>query len=418
MPEEFEVDLEPTPITDDELNAESNDGSRRAKSVKERNEDVEQLKEHLPDLRLNLLTNKMEYGSRTSPQIMKGDDLETLTVKLAVENNIYIPEPRMRVATRYLAKANEYCPIKRYLMDCCYQRQPFPEWEIIGEVLLGSKDKLATTILQRFLIGAVARAYKPGCSMSWIPILIGKQGCGKSQLIRELVPEELYSEVTLPLELLMKEIYRLHTSWVTELPEVDNYFHVRNIENFKNLITTRTDETRFPYQALPVQLKRRFVMIGTSNRSEFLVDPTGNRRFMPLELAPDFETPWRELPDFRARMWAKAIEQYEAGVGWELQSGEIAELHDYIQSFAISDPWEAMVEEYLTDKDETTLNDVLIYGLSLSAQSVTPKESRRVSSILTALGWRRQVTTRNGSSIRLWRSGKSKQKKKSKLTDF
>ena len=30
------------------------------------------------------------------------------------------------------------------------------------------------------LIGSVARAHNHGCSMSWLPILIGKQGAGKS----------------------------------------------------------------------------------------------------------------------------------------------------------------------------------------------------------------------------------------------
>ena len=70
--------------------------------------------------------------------------------------------------------------------------------------------------------------------MSWIPILIGPQGCGKSQLIRELVPQDLFSEITVSIDILMKEMYRLHISWLIELPEVDNYFNVRNIENFKN----------------------------------------------------------------------------------------------------------------------------------------------------------------------------------------
>jgi predicted kinase len=41
--------------------------------------------------------------------------------------------------------------------------------------------------MQRMMIGAVARAYNPGCSMSWLPILVGAQGVGKSMFSRNLV---------------------------------------------------------------------------------------------------------------------------------------------------------------------------------------------------------------------------------------
>ena len=96
--------------------------------------------------------------------------------------------------------------------------------------------------MQRMMIGAVARAYNPGCSMSWLPILVGAQGVGKSMLSRNLVPPALFSEVTTPLDTLMKEQYRLHVAWLLELPEIDNYFNVRNIETSRTsllLVATR-----------------------------------------------------------------------------------------------------------------------------------------------------------------------------------
>ena len=127
--------------------------------------------------------------------------------------------------------------------------------------------------------------------MSWLPILVGAQGVGKSMFSRSLVPDKLFSEITTPLDTLMKEQYRLHVAWLLELPEIDNFFNVKNIENFKNLITTRTDEVRFPYASLPSKLPRRFVLIGTTNRNQFLVDSTGNRRFVPLEVGGGFQIP-------------------------------------------------------------------------------------------------------------------------------
>ena len=63
----------------------------------------------------------------------------------------------------------------------------------IGEVFLGNKHNIATLAMQRMMIGAVARAYNPGCSMSWLPILVGAQGVGKSMFSRNLVPEAVCS---------------------------------------------------------------------------------------------------------------------------------------------------------------------------------------------------------------------------------
>ena len=156
------------------------------------------------------------------------------------------------------------------------------------------------------MIGAVAQAYNPGCSMSWLPILVGAQGVGKSMFSRNLVPDQLFSEITTPLDTLMKEQYRLHVAWLLELSEIDNYFNTRNIENFKNLITTRTDEVRFPYASLPSKLQRRFVLIGTTNRNQFLVDSTGNRRFVP-EVGGGFQIPWKKLIAERDSLWAAAV---------------------------------------------------------------------------------------------------------------
>lgn len=405
MSEEF-IELEPAPSTEIEPIAANSQAQQR--QVQARIDDIKILTEVLPNLRFNQLTNKYEWGSRTNPHIFSGDDMDQLTVKLAVEHNVYIPESRVKTAVRFAAKQNAYCPIKRYLLDCVYKDEEFEEWDSLGKYLIGNESDIANKALQRFFIGAVARAYNPGCSMSWMPIFIGKQGCGKSQLLRELVPSQLFAEVTVPIDTLMKEMYRLHIAWIIELPEVDNYFSVKYIEPFKNLVTTRTDEVRMPYQSLPISMERMFVLAGTSNRSEIFVDPSGNRRFLPLEIPMGFETPWRKLKDVRHKIWTSAVRAYERGESWEITSGELAQMHSYIQQFNISDPWEDLIANYVDSRDEVTTTEVLIHALNFMPQNTTRKDSSRVASILQMLGWRRSVTTRKdktgkAKSIRLWR---------------
>jgi predicted P-loop ATPase len=416
------VDLEPS--ASDDLNPTSVNSNAAQRQIAERQNDIQVLLDVMPDLRFNKLTQKMEFGPRTNPTVLAGDDLDLLTCKLAVERNVFIPEARIKAAVKFAAKTNAFCPIRRYLLECSYSAKPSEDWDRLGELLIGNPSPLATKVLQRFLIGAVARAHDPGCTMSWIPIFIGQQGSGKSQLLRELVPKELFAEMTVSMDILMKEIYRLHVSWLIELPEVDNYFQIKNIENFKNLITTRIDETRMPYQSLPISLARSFVMAGTSNRSEFLVDPTGNRRFIPLELGDGFETPWRELPLMRDSLWKRAMQEYSNGTPWEITSGELAEISDYVKQFSITDPWEPLVATYVSSQEEVHATDVLIKGLGLTAQYVSTRDTRRIASILTAMGWRRLSTSRKdpvtgrNKSVRLWKRPKNSKPQKETLGDF
>jgi predicted P-loop ATPase len=266
--------------------------------------------------------------------------------------------------------------------------------------------------MQRMMIGAVARAFNPGCSMSWLPILVGPQGAGKSQFSRNLVPQDLFSEITTPLDTLMKEQYRLHVAWLLELPEIDNYFNTRNIENFKNLVTTRVDEVRYPYASLPSKLARRFVLIGTTNRNQFLVDSTGNRRFVPLEIGAGFQIPWRELVQQRDSLWAAAVQAYRADVGYEFNSGEIAAIAEYIQEFGDPDPWMDKVASYVAIREEVTAAEILTNALELDPRNQARREGRRVADVLQALGWRRLVTRRKdpvsgkSKSVRIWQRPK------------
>ena len=406
--------IEPEPLPDVSV-AKKRGRPKKSSSdqAAEREEDVRQVKEILSDLRKNELTSAIEYTDHTGRSIaLQGNDLDLMTTKISCENGVYIPEPRMKSAVQWAAQQNSYCPIRRYLDHCSAHAKPHEEWSTIGEVFLGNKHHIATLAMQRMMIGAVARAYNPGCSMSWLPILVGAQGVGKSMFSRNLVPNELFAEVSTPLDTLMKEQYRLHMAWLLELPEIDNYFNVKNIENFKNLITSRVDEVRYPYASLPSKLPRRFVMIGTTNRNQFLVDSTGNRRFVPLEIGGGFQVPWERLRDERDSLWAAAVAAYRNHERYEFDSGEIAAIAEYIQEFGDPDPWMDKVSSYIAIRQEVTAAEVLTNALELDPRNQGRREARRVADVLQSMGWRRLVTSRkdaNGKSksVRIWQRPKS-----------
>lgn len=409
------MDFEPEPLPD------TKDVKKRGRpkksnddAAKEREDDVAKVKSILTDLRKNKLTGAIEYNNQLGAVIqLEGHDLDLMTTKLACENGIFIPEPRIKAAIQYAALKNSYCPITKYLDHCAAHAKPHEHWDSVGTVFLGNPQPLATLAMQRMMIGAVARAYQPGESMSWLPILVGAQGVGKSMFSRNLVPKGLFSEITTPLETLMKEQYRLHVAWLLELPEIDNYFNSRNIENFKNLVTSRVDEVRYPYAALPSKLPRRFVMIGTTNRNQFLVDSTGNRRFVPLEIGAGFQIPWKLLAEQRDSLWAAAVQAYRNGVSYEFNSGEIAAISEYIQEFGDPDPWFEKIAAYVSIRKEISAADILTQALELDPRNQGRREARRVADVLQSLGWRRLSTKRKDpqtnkfKSVRIWQRPKN-----------
>ena len=149
-------------------------------------------------------------------------------------------------------------------------------------------------------------------------------------------------------------------------------------------------------------------MIGTTNRNQFLVDSTGNRRFVPLEIASGFSIPWDKLSTERDFLWAAAVQAYRAGQTYEFSNGEIADISEYIQEFGEPDPWQDKITAYCSIRSEVNASQVLTDALDLDPRHQGRKESRRVADALQTLGWRRTVTSRKDpvtgkqKSVRLW----------------
>ena len=79
------------------------------------------------------------------------------------------------------------------------------------------------------------------------------------------------------------------------------------------------------------------------NDFEFLHDPTGNRRFWPIDAqAITFDTSL----DYQ-QLWAEAKTWYDKGEVWYLSNAEVLVLSQYSDTFMISDPdVEALLNHY------------------------------------------------------------------------
>lgn len=204
-----------------------------------------------------------------------------------------------------------------------------PAWD--GEPRLGDlmarmfeladrTDPLAEWAGYGILGTAVMRCYQPGAKADEIAVWVGPQGCGKSTLLRRLLPDghwgDRWFSDSLDLSADSKAFAEnLQGCVLVEASEMVGSTKAE-IERLKAVLSRTNDTTRLSYRADPEDLLRRAVIIGTTNSAESLPnDPTGLRRFVPIEITDGDPTYIRTVLDakLRGQLWAEALARYNAG---------------------------------------------------------------------------------------------------------
>lgn len=170
---------------------------------------------------------------------------------------------------------------------------------------LGTKRTKFTNAVGRYLWTAmVARILHPGCKADMVPVLVGSQGDGKTETLKLLSPRpDCWAEVRLSdpsVRLLRKTIGRTLLVW-EELRGIRGSVDADEVKTFitnDHIVVPRSDGSGFD------KLPRHFIIFGTSNRYEFLRDPTGHRRYLPFEVG---RIDHHALSSNRDMLWAEAL---------------------------------------------------------------------------------------------------------------
>lgn len=212
---------------------------------------------------------------------------------------------------------NEHHPVRDYLEN-------LPEWdgrERVETLLvdyLGAEDTPYTRVVTTMhLVAAVHRVMKPGTPYDYMLVLSGPQGIGKTRLVHGLCPDPKWCNDSLSdLSGKNKDIYQsLAGSWLVELPELAAVYRT-DLEHLKAFSTKNEDKLREPYARRHIHQQRQCVFIGTTNDVQFLRDPTGDRRTLPLAcgVQPPAKSVHEELARERDQIWAEVLFYYHAGV--------------------------------------------------------------------------------------------------------
>ena len=236
------------------------------------------------ELRKNLLTGVAEYREKFS------DDQRFKPLTEDVRNDMTLRATELglkswdRDVNRFIdsTRIEQYDPINTWLDN-------LPKWN--GRDYIAELAKRVPTnqphwekYLRFWLVGMVAQwreSDKQLTGNALTPLLIGRQGCGKTRFCKILLPPELrdyYND-----KINFKNEFDLNIALTSfALINIDEFDKTTSSQQIvlKYLLSSSDVKFRPPYGKTIKQYRRYTSFIGTTNQMKPLVDPTGSRRFV------------------------------------------------------------------------------------------------------------------------------------------
>jgi len=358
--------------------------------------------------RKNEFTGEITIGD--GAQLREITDVDVINATLVLERrfswNKNTPSKNMVWdAVHWVAAHQTYHPIKTFLTGVEWDGTPRMSKLLeryAGAVVTDQNRELRERQSRAILLAAVSRVMSAGCMHHVLPVLIGRQGCGKSSFIRELaMREEWYSDTPLDLRSSARDaLMMIRGVWLYEIAELRS-FQGASSESVKAFISSSHDRYRAPYARSLVTVPRQVAFIGTSNALE-LRDRTGSRRFWPVPVEePDLQALRRD----RMQLWAEAYAIYSlTNEPYHIDEADLREqLADEADHYTTSDPWETKIVAFakMPAVDGFQISEVLEHiGIPLASQS--QRQVLRVARILRAVGAKSTRVRIEGERKRLW----------------
>ena len=298
-------------IADSETAEAKNDNKKEDKnSVRSNIVSMMKLLESRYDFRYNTVMKYVEYlpkdkgwyGYRpVEPRVQKR---MTLEVQLA-DIRVSIKDVRNFLESDYI---KNYNPIEEYLFQCYDKWDGKDHIRALARTVPTANPHWADWFYTWFLgmvdqwRGYSHRQY--GNSVA--PLLISKQGYNKSTFCRRLLPPELqwgYSDNLILSE--KRQVYQAMAQFMVINLDEFNQISPQVQQGFlKNLIQLPTLKYKPPYGSHVMEFPRLASFIATSNMKDILSDPSGNRRFIGVELTGPIDVSVR--PNYQ-QLFAQAL---------------------------------------------------------------------------------------------------------------
>lgn len=343
----------------------------------------------------------IKYNIRTDEVELYGETFRSDCIRpqIADKYDFDVPSSLLNECILYLALKNQYDPVKDYLERCKYA-DILPLDHVISTIF-NTENLLHIEYVKKWLIACVARVYEPGCKFDNALVLQGKQGLGKSSFF-EIICNGYFSD-SMTGKLDTNDLRIMYQSWVVEWAELDGYAAKDYHNKIKPFLTKKTDTYRLPYSKDMVTKSRNSIIVGTTNRDDFLKDSTGERRFWIVPLKEYFNLDMIE--GLKDSIWCSAIAQYENKQSWQLSREFWENQSEDNEKYKLTDPWEDILIPYLKSQQGMDILMSEVWeklqnnGIPLSFSKV---EQMRASDILKQEGWHKKRIRRGESRITVW----------------
>ena len=273
----------------------------------------------------------------------------------------------------------------------------------LSDYLSAEESDYNRGVAKMLFIGAVQRAYEPGCKFDNMVVLLGPQGCGKSTFVKRMALQDTYFSDSVRAIGNKEGAEQLRGAWIVEWGEMSAMRRAQDAEVVKLFISQQYDRYRPPYGRRIVEFPRRCIFVGTTNDPEFLTDRSGNRRFFPVIVDRGVrKNVWHKNADSEfIQMMAEAVFLYKSGERVESVK-HIEEAANELRSMCVeTDSREGIIGEWLsihTEVNTVCVRSVWDYVLREDSRFLTTKESRNIGRIINNLeGWVRRGSARIGS---------------------
>ena len=281
------------------------------------------------DMRKNLMTGVAEYRYKYA----EDQTFKPLTEEVRNDMTIQAREQGLKSwdqdVNRFIdsTRIEQYDPVNTWL-------DRLPEWDGVDYIKELAR-RVPTTqphwekYLRCWLVGMVAQwreSDKQLTGNALTPLLIGRQGCGKTRFCKILLPPELrdyYND-----KLNFKNEFDLNIALTSfALINIDEFDKTTNSQQIvlKYLLSSSDVKFRPPYGKTIKQYRRYTSFIGTTNQMQPLVDPTGSRRFVCVGIPNGQNIDYTDNLNHR-QLYAQALHLFKNGERFWLNDEEIATL--------------------------------------------------------------------------------------------
>ena len=348
----------------------------------------------------NLLTERIDIikpiGYHRTGTAITDTDMNYLLLYLE-ETYGLTSEKKIAAAIGIVANENGYHPIRDYLNGLSWDGTERIR-TCLHHFLGAASDQYTYEALRLFLLGAIHRAFHPGCKFEVMLCLVGDQGAGKSTFFRLLaVKDEWFSDDLRKLD--DDNVYRkLQGHWIIEMSEMIATANAKSIEEIKSFLSRQKEVYKIPYETHPEDRLRQCVFGGTSNALDFLpLDRSGNRRFLPVMVYPE-QAEVHILDDeaasraYMEQLWAEAMTIYRSGdFKLSFSTEMVRYLKEHQRDFMPEDTKAGMIQAYLDRYTGSMVCSKQLFREALNHPFDEPKqwEIREVNDIMNhcVTGW-------------------------------